>query len=745
MLLPPDLLIAALAARSGTEPPSDRVSLVTSHLAHVLSSPVADTHLHVGAAMSFGLLWSNMMWSLGAPKREDRISPKDLEPEGPPPFGSGKGFFVMLLAAAIGRVLLASFLRNAGRLGERGFHRFLHDDPPAWCLRRIGARADDDPSSMSTARELLESLDELCTGPATIRERPLSQLTALYRRLLGLPTFTPSKYSELASGDPLSDLLPGRPALPETRFARLALEHLATSAANGHFDEEFAYHFWQYQRVRCLTYRHLTQEPGVGGLDWFSRHFRRVGSLRKSLNPLLTACALEHQGYNLRLASLEMRTSPERSWTSIWQMIRAIASQALDHNRKEGDRQTEVGLVLHFIKEREWGSDPIALHGDPAYGCRFGYWYKKRAREVSSITGVLERHPEAMLLLRGVDVASSELAMPTWPTLPLLGAVREASAATVMRLSQTHPDWHIDPMRVTYHAGEDYRRLVEGVRRVHELIEFDALQAGDRIGHGLAIGDAPERWDGVALIAQPAEERLDDLLWELDRYGHGDLLPTVSRVELVRFQAYELAQEIYGAQVDVNALAISRRRRHDKAALQELGFPYMLRPPRIRDTADELLWRYLTCPRVFERGQRPIEVKPSKGEIAMLHEAQRWLRGVLSRMEITVESNPSSNLLIGSFFGVDEHPAFRLQPLPGSPSPSGSTVLLSVNVDDPVTFASRLADEYAYLYFALLRSDVPSQDALSWLDQLRQNGWRSRFTLQDSKRVALLSDLVGKK
>jgi hypothetical protein len=55
-----------------------------------------------------------------------------------------------------------------------------------------------------------------------------------------------------------------------------------------------------------------------------------------------------------------------------------------------------------------------------------------------------------------------------------------------------------------------------------------------------------------------------------------------------------------------------------------------------------------------------------------------------------------------------------------------------------VTFASRLADEYAYIYFSLLRQNVPSQEALRWLDQVRENGWRSRFSLPLSANVDML-------
>lgn len=129
-------------------------------------------------------------------------------------------------------------------------------------------------------------------------------------------------------------------------------------------------------------------------------------------------------------------------------------------------------------------------------------------------------------------------------------------------------------------------------------------------------------------------------------------------------------------------------------------------------------------------------------EVAMLREAQRWLRKELGRLEITVESNPSSNLLIGDLLALEEHPAFRLQPLPSQAEPEGGPVLLSVNTDNPITFSSCLADEFAHIYHALLRKQVRAQDALLWLDRVRMNGWRSRFTLPTSARAEALAELL---
>ena len=59
---------------------------------------------------------------------------------------------------------------------------------------------------------------------------------------------------------------------------------------------------------------------------------------------------------------------------------------------------------------------------------------------------------------------------------------------------------------------------------------------------------------------------------------------------------------------------------------------------------------------------------------------------------------------------------------------------VSLGDDDPVTFASCLPDEFCHICFALIRRGVGASDALEWLNQVRHNGMRARFTLSCSKR-----------
>lgn len=95
--------------------------------------------------------------------------------------------------------------------------------------------------------------------------------------------------------------------------------------------------------------------------------------------------------------------------------------------------------------------------------------------------------------IRAIDAATFEI------------GCRPETFATEFRYLRSDPPWSLDNtkpwfiekgptgcMQVTYHAGEDFLDLADGMRAIDEAICYLNLQRGDRIGHALALGVAPE-------------------------------------------------------------------------------------------------------------------------------------------------------------------------------------------------------------------------------------------------------------
>ena len=94
---------------------------------------------------------------------------------------------------------------------------------------------------------------------------------------------------------------------------------------------------------------------------------------------------------------------------------------------------------------------------------------------------------------------------------------------------------------------------------------------------------------------------------------------------------------------------------------------------------------------------------------------------------LTVEVNPSSNLLIGDLGRIDEHPIWRLRPV--RPIDDIPPLSVCIGSDDPLTFATTLPHEYQLLFDTLVLSGRSHEEALDWLEHARAAGMRARFTL----------------
>lgn len=139
------------------------------------------------------------------------------------------------------------------------------------------------------------------------------------------------------------------------------------------------------------------------------------------------------------------------------------------------------------------------------------------------------------------------------------------------------------------------------------------------------------------------------------------------------------------------------------------------------------LHRYLSDPATFRRGQVQMLIDPMF-EADALQSLQSALRRKVSRLGLTIEINPSSNLLIGNLSDLNNHPLWRLKP----PVPDAAVrdpISISIGSDDPLTFATNTPQEYQLIYDTLTLAGVSDVDARAWLESVRLAGKESRFTL----------------
>jgi len=356
--------------------------------------------------------------------------------------------------------------------------------------------------------------------------------------------------------------------------------------------------------------------------------------------------------------------------------------------------------------------------------------------------------PSALSLLRGIDVANDELAVPTWVLVPLYRYVREQAAyASVLPGAAGAPT-----LRTTAHVGEDFRHLLEGLRRVFEATEYLLALNGSRIGHATALGLDPRTWaESVGCLLMPKEDRLWDLVFEWRLYAGFHIPPEFlvngppGRQAHLAVQIQELACDIYGDEAR-GALAL------DPLALAQLHHDlheFIVRDPRrpllpgdmsvvrgLNRIRSDSRWsrsrcarleRYLGDASAFKRGQQLIDVTLNSSDIPALTAVQEAVRRGVAARGIVVEVNPTSNLLIGDMLDLRNHPILRLFPI--EPDTGPPPVPIAIGSDDPVTFNTSLLREYALLYYTARGAGHSDRTVQDWLDRVRRTSMDARFTV----------------
>ena len=772
LTMPEDILLAAL----GIEPTLQRVDIDPPLLVrHLLDLGVVEIHQHIGAGMSFPLLWVSALAALTSPK----VKESDLESAGAP-LKDGKCLIRWLLAAAIARCALVEFLIR----GKKDFKDFLGalanlDSSVVWTPRRLeileavlGALRSGDDERLPDIETLRDLYADVHPTALMLDEHPIESIADAFARC-----------------DPIAVRLNlhGENA-GERWFLSKGLAYLKDDEkkCDDLHDTLFTRIFWQIIRIRCQYYRAVVQRPLTGGLQWFIRFFDRLGSLRAPLDPILPEVSYDVAGEGHHIRALEFRTSIDNTAVEIGEKVLAYLKswKRVLKDNSGAMFEPEMGIVFHFVKDRHskemtfknrapsafWAdtySEPQPFEQDTEPG-RYVSYFAEQSRKVRALTELIVAVPSCLWAIRGLDVARDELGIPTWVLVPLFRHLLDESAR-VSILDGAGP-----PLKLTAHVGEDFRHLQEGLRRIYEQVHYVLDGNGGRLGHAIALGVDPQSWaESVGSIFMPAEERLWDLVWEWRMYSKHRIKPEYAakapagRMNVLLNQVRNLSNHIYKRTYQIEELAEAYHLLHRflvkpyatqssvdggfavfMNAAQHIKTEVVRRHPvHNRPRVGKIIETYLTDEAVFRRGQTLIDVSIQMDEVAALLALQNGLRCGISQRGIVVEVNPSSNLFIGDLLDLRNHPILRL--FPPSPETDGPPpVAIALGSDDPLTFSTQLLREYTLLHQAARAAGYSEHAAQDWLESIRCIGMNARFTRawrpSAKEKVKILIDDLSK-
>lgn len=693
--LPPDLLLAAAGADA------EAPALVSGPLGrHLEDRGVAEVHLHLKAAIDFPDLWASLLTVLAEPTTRPTLlaSPGAEDDE-------GRQLGPVLLTAALVRLALGSWLRNHG---SRPLQAYLDGVFRRSLRHRLGGGAE---LTFCTA------VVALAAGTA---RGDFEAWRNLYRDLVG-PPLVPDCLDPMRTWFPT---LANRP--PDFQFTQAAITALRRAPP----DPLFAQLFWQCIRARVRFYRHVVQRPMTPGLQFFTRTYARLSAPRRPISLGRFVKNAVHLG-GPAIRSLEVRLVPD---ADLGDLVTAI--KAVDEAARKLTPTLEVGIVFHLSRtrgeaansglhpaaNRDCNEDPGAATNSGGY--RFGRYYRTQRAAAVTLANALVAWPNLLVRVRGLDLCTDELGVPSWVVRPLIRSLDAAGRAAVRAALRGYDA--PQPLRLTVHAGEDFVHLLGGIRRVHEAIEVFELGDSSRIGHAVALGVDPDAWAGrTPRLSLPAGERMLDLLWSW-RCAVQAPDPLRSWLPWIDQALTQVARTVFGEPITPPDLVDWWSLLHSDAGLRAAGFPDGP-PPRRTPTSLGRVVAWLTDPGVFRRSQDQVPVDVGR-EIGLVGCLQRYVRGELASRGIVVEVNPSSNLLIGHLGDLEQHPLWRLCP-PTGRAVNAPPVRVAIGSDDPVTFATSLPVEYQLLADALVAAGVGSHHALDWIESARSAGMSARFTL----------------
>jgi len=440
-------------------------------------------------------------------------------------------------------------------------------------------------------------------------------------------------------------------------------------------DQEFQTLLCQYMRVMTALFRHVVVDPWSSSLRHFLDVVKRDDAY-KTVVVLDTDRARLRSAFSespLRVASIEVHVD-----TLKWLQSVNGARDPLAH-AESGDPRRHSRSSAWLLSCTRY-LDPV-----PGDGRFAGRLWRERAAQVASqcrqVALRLRRRPATLSSVRGLGLMGWEREGPVWLYVQPFRRLLEESRRIAAQGNR------VEPLRTAMHLGEDFDHIITGLRSILEPFEWGLMSRGDRIGHGYALGLDPGRWverNPYCMVRR--WDRLVDIgfvSWAIERF---EVRCEDGVVEKYRSEARRILDDVYPPElVPGDSLDIARR---VWVSLQDARVDG--RHEDDQDVGVRLVHVFLWQEAVNERALEAISVATAQ-ELSVITQLQAAIVRYIARWQVAIEINPSSNLLIGGLRSPFDQPAFHDHQIP-----------ITISADDPLTFATTLADEYAYAWAGMV-------------------------------------------
>lgn len=474
------------------------------------------------------------------------------------------------------------------------------------------------------------------------------------------------------------------------------------------------------------------------------------------------------------LQELEVRLTPKATELENRDLIRRLDRAVADCVRhSERDLFDETCLeeilalqnryyyIFHFPKKADpeihrLRSTDYVHHTQSGFECRHSWYRHSLSEKATAISNFRKNYPEIASRVHGIDACSQEI-----------GCRPEVFAPSFRRLNG-HTSYRGDlleriplpQLRITYHVGEDFLDIVDGMRAIDEAIRFINLGCGDRLGHAIALGMDPLSWYEAKgfRITLMGQDYLDNLAWihhalqryqiencesylreiesTFDFYFHRFYLSHINEADIKKtmiraVQYYEdinlekaKIYTVHNCRFTIDDYYRAWTLRGDDPSLYQLGFfqkdtaiPELSTNWNINENDPEsnearyipecaILYSYYHYnQRIKQAGTEHISVQINPEDVERIAEVQSKMRYDIADKRLAVECNPTSNVKIGAFRRYQSHPISTFYNIGLVHSDEEmrrcAQMNVSINTDDQGVFFTSIENEFAVMTRAM--------------------------------------------
>ena len=432
--------------------------------------------------------------------------------------------------------------------------------------------------------------------------------------------------------------------------------------------------------------------------------------------------------------------------------------------------------VFHFPKKK----DPDIKLGNNkndmlvlASRCRHYEYRKDLKKYCNAIYTMREKNGKEARRVLGIDACSNELVMRP-EVYGQAFRFLKAHLASENFQKPYNVEENINILRATYHVGEDFLDVVDGLRAIDESVTFLNLTHGDRIGHAIVLGIDVDDWykEKSFKVSLTKQDILDNVAWLISKiiqFNIEDGAIIIPKLTLI-YNKYYL--DIF----DSNLIPyIGSKDKKQYTDMQVVPVDTYIEAWKLRGDNPEyymddtlkkapgywhrcakrsynseyeqvnlvknLYLNYHYNPDVKIKGYKKEIFKVERYMIEVIKKVQKGMQDYIRQCNIGIECNPTSNYLISNFGRYDKHPILNLYNLGLTVDQdkvnANPQLFVSINTDDQGVFGTLLENEYALMGIALEKAKDANGKPLynqsmiyDWLDRVRRMGIEQSFGLK---------------